>query len=330
FSEAVLNSLPSVFYMFDQSGKFLRWNKNFEKISGYSPEEIKQMTPLDFFVDSDKKPVKQKIQEAFKKGFSDVEAEVVTKSGKTMVYYFSSQATQVEGEMCLIGTGVDITERKRMEDDLRRAMKEKEMLMREVHHRVKNNLLTLYSLVNLQKMSLRDGLSAEKALEDTKQRISAIGRVHRMLYLSKDFAEIDFRQYIISLVDEINITHVASDCKIKIDLDLQPAVLNIDTAISCGLIINELLVNSFRHAFIGRAKGRISVSLENKENFFELKVCDDGIGMPGNPLLDESKTLGIKLVVMLAKQIKAKISYKAQEGSLFTIVFKNATIEPSK
>jgi two-component sensor histidine kinase len=190
-----------------------------------------------------------------------------------------------------------------------------------VHHRVKNNLLTLYSLVDLQKMSLRAGLSAERALEDTKQRISAMGRVHRMLYLSKSFSEIDFSQYIKSLVDEIKATHENVGCRVKVDLKLRPTTLDIDTAISCGLVIN---------AFVGRKKGQVSVSLEQRGKYHELRISDNGIGIPENPLMKESETLGMKLVMLLTQQIKAKISYKAGEGSLFTIVFKSVTIEPPK
>jgi two-component sensor histidine kinase len=255
---------------------------------------------------------------------------VITKGKKLVSSYFSSQVFQIEGKLCLIGTGTDIMELKRAEEDLRQAMKEKETLLKEVHHRVKNNLLTLYSLVDLQKMSLRAGLSAERALEDTKQRISAMGRVHRMLYLSKNFSEINFSQYIRSLVEEIRITHSDAGCNIKVSLDLAPTVLDIDTAISCGLVINEILVNAFRHAFVGRKKGRIAVALESKGRSLELRISDDGVGMPGNPLLNESQTLGMKLVALLTKQINAKISYKCKKGSLFTIVFKSVTIKPPK
>ncbi|MCK4882003.1 MAG: PAS domain S-box protein [Candidatus Omnitrophica bacterium] len=221
----------------------------------------------------------------------------------------------------------DITERRQAEEDLRKALQEKETLLKEVHHRVKNNLLTLYSLVNLQQISVR-GKQEEvgMALEDTKQRISAMGRVHRMLYTSKSFSEIDFSEYIRLLIDEIKVTCSTDEHLIEVKANLEPVVLNIDTAIPCGLIVNELLVNAYRHAFLDQDNGCIDVSLKKKGKSVELKIQDDGIGMTGNPLSENSKTLGLRLVTMLSQQLGGRISYKEKKGSLFTIVFKNATM----
>jgi len=216
--------------------------------------------------------------------------------------------------------GVDITEKKQVETNLRLAMKEKETLLQEVHHRVKNNLLTLYSLVNLQRISLKEGHSAEQALEDTKQRISAMGTVHRMLFESKNFSEIDFSEYIRLLINEIKVTYGTTDCQIEVAVDVDPIVLNMDKAISCGLIINELLVNSFRHAFLGKTKGHIDIFMKKNPNNIELKIKDDGIGMDFDPLSGQGKTLGLRLVDMLSQQLDAKITYKGGQGSLFTIV----------
>ena len=326
FSDSVLNSLPGIFYLFDQEGTFLRWNKNFEKISEYSSAEIGKMNPLEFFAGPDKVSVGENIRKVFAKGSTSVEAVFITKSGRKLLYYFNGQKIKAEGKECLVGMGMDITKQKRVEDELRRAMQEKETLLREVHHRVKNNLLTLYSLVNLQKIALDGDQRAKIVLEDTKQRISAMGRVHRMLYLTKDFSELDFSKYIISLVEEIKATHCTSERTIEVVLDLEPVILDIDAAIPCGLIVNELLVNAFRYAFPQRDKGVIQVGLKSNDGNIELQISDNGIGMDGDPLSGESKTLGLRLVTMLSQQLKGKITYNGQRGSLFTIIFKSATI----
>ncbi|MBN1870451.1 MAG: PAS domain S-box protein [Candidatus Omnitrophica bacterium] len=326
FSDAILNSLPGVFYMFNKEMKILRWNKNFEKITEYSCDEISRMSPLDFFEGQDKTLIEERTREVFTKGISDAQAQLKTKSGKKIPYYFSGQMVVIEGETCLIGTGIDITEQKKAEEGLRYAMKEKETLLQEVHHRVKNNLLTLYSLVNLQRESLREGLSAEMALDDTKQRISAMGRVHRMLYSTKNFSEIDFSEYIRLLMDDVKATCGTSKCRVKIESDLDSIMLDIDRAVPCGLIVNELLVNSFRHAFSGRASGCIGISLKKKGANIELKIKDDGAGIPFHPLSKESKTLGLRLVSMLSQQLKADVSYKGGQGSLFTITLRGDTI----
>ncbi len=183
----------------------------------------------------------------------------------------------------------------------------------------------------MQQIALEDKKgSAARALEDMKQRISAMGRVHRMLYLSENFSEIDFSEYIKSLIDEIKVTYAADRTRIDIITDLDPVTFNIDMAIPCGLLINELLVNAFRHAFPDRKTGRITVSLKKKVKALELKVEYNGIGMPGDPLAQKGKTLGLKLVAMLSKQLKSKASYKGQKGSLFTIVFKSDIMKPIK
>ncbi len=121
FSDAALNSLPGIFYVFDRRGKFLRWNRHLEMISEYTPDEIAGMSPLDFFTGKDKSLIQERIQEVFAKGFSDAEAALVSKSGKQTSYYFTGQTIQVEGKTCLIGMGVDITERKKMEHRLEEA-----------------------------------------------------------------------------------------------------------------------------------------------------------------------------------------------------------------
>jgi len=123
FSKAVLDSLPGIFYLFDRMGKFLRWNTNFEEITGYSAEEIGRMHPLDLFAGTDKALVQERITEVFVKGASEGEAELVTKSGKRMTYYFTGHAFHGKEEPCLIGTGIDISERKKLEEQLRKSQK---------------------------------------------------------------------------------------------------------------------------------------------------------------------------------------------------------------
>ena len=121
FSRAALDSLPGIVYLFDLEGRFLRWNRNFEQVSEYSPEEISRMNPLDFFIGSDKRLIHDRILEAFEKGSADAEAEFITKSGKHKPFYYTGRIIQVEGKPCLVGMGIDITERKRIDEELRKS-----------------------------------------------------------------------------------------------------------------------------------------------------------------------------------------------------------------
>jgi len=163
FSKAVIDSLPGIFYLFDRKGKFLRWNKNFEEITGYSAEEIGRMDPLDLFAGPDKSLVQERITAAFVKGTADVEAALVTKSGKKVTYYFTGHSFQGKEEPCLIGTGIDISERKKLEEQLRKSQKMEAMglLAGGVAHDFNNLLTGILGYASL--LSLRGGVDPEVA-----------------------------------------------------------------------------------------------------------------------------------------------------------------------
>jgi PAS domain S-box-containing protein len=163
FSKAALDSLPGIFYLFDREGKFLRWNKNLEEITGYSAEEIGRMHPLDLFAGADKALVQERITEVFVKGASEVEAELVTKSGKKMTYYFTGSAFQWKNEPCLIGTGIDISERKKLEEKLRRSQKMEAMglLAGGIAHDFNNLLTGILGYANL--LSINERVDPEVA-----------------------------------------------------------------------------------------------------------------------------------------------------------------------
>ncbi len=219
------------------------------------------------------------------------------------------------------GIAHDITERKKTDNILRQTLKEKEILLQEVHHRVKNNLLTLYSLINLQQEGLSGNEDINYILDITKQRIHTMGKVHHMLYQSGSFWELDFSEYIRSMVSEPEKIYRFAEKKIDVSLNLESVILTIGEAIPCGLILNELLMNAYQHAFIDRESGHISIYFSKKDDVHELQISDDGVGMPEEVMSGEVKTLGLQLVTMLTNQLKGEISYKRENGSIFNIVF---------
>ncbi|HLO10456.1 MAG TPA: PAS domain S-box protein, partial [Desulfobacteria bacterium] len=163
FSKAVLDSLPGIFYLFDRMGKFLRWNTNFEEITGYSAEEIGRMHPLDLFAGTDKALVQERITEVFVKGASEGEAELVTKSGMRMTYYFTGHAFHGKEEPCLIGTGIDISERKKLEEQLRKSQKMEAMVLLAggIAHDFNNLLTGILGYANL--LSINERVNPEVA-----------------------------------------------------------------------------------------------------------------------------------------------------------------------
>ena len=188
FANAVLNSLPGIFYMFDQTGKFLRWNRNFEQATGYSPEEIARMSPLDLFLGADRALIEERIGEVFAKGASDAEANLVSKNGKQTPYYFTGQMIHVEGNTCLIGMGIDVTEHRSLEEQLRESQKMEAVgrLAGGIAHDF-NNLLTViigYGELLLSKIGEGKPMSLE-AGEIRKAALKAASLTNQLLAFSR-------------------------------------------------------------------------------------------------------------------------------------------------
>jgi two-component sensor histidine kinase len=215
----------------------------------------------------------------------------------------------------------DITRRKRVEKKLKTSVKEKEVLLKEIHHRVKNNLQIIYSIINLQSGKIKD----RKILNIFRQmqsRIRSMGLIHEKLYQSKDLARLDLGQYIQSLTVHLFHTYKIKADEINLTTDIDDVFFDIDTTIPCGLIINELVSNSLKHAFPGNRKGEVSVKMhKDQKGHYTLIVKDTGIGFPGDVDFRETDTLGMKLVSDLVKQLKGTIELIRIKGTEFKIIF---------
>jgi PAS domain S-box-containing protein len=207
-------------------------------------------------------------------------------------------------------------------EERRRAEKEKEVLLREVHHRVKNNMQVICSLLNLQSRDIEDKRAVEM-LNESQDRIRSMALVHEKLYESKDLANIDFDEYIERLVQTLFRSYGVNREKIRLKLNIERVMLKIDKAIPCGLIVNELVLNSLKHAFADGDTGEIEVSLVLiNENETELAVSDNGIGIPEELDFRSTASLGLKLVNILTDQIDGKLDLDRSKGTKFQIRFK--------
>ncbi|HSR17962.1 MAG TPA: histidine kinase dimerization/phosphoacceptor domain -containing protein [Ignavibacteriaceae bacterium] len=201
----------------------------------------------------------------------------------------------------LIGTGIDITERKKAHIAVDNALKEKELLVKEIHHRVKNNLQIVSSLLNLQSFYVKDPKILD-LIKGSQERIRSMALVHEKLYRSKDLLKIDFEEYSKELISHLFQSY-RKNMNIRLNLDIHRILLEINTAISLGLILNELVSNSLKYAFNGRKEGVISVILLlKKRNKLELVVRDDGIGFPKDFDIANSEGMGLELVESLVQQ----------------------------
>lgn len=218
----------------------------------------------------------------------------------------------------------DITERKKAETLIRESLKEKETLLKEVHHRVKNNMQVVISLLNLQSNKIEDPRLFEQ-FSIAENRITSMAAIHEILYLTENFSSINFADYITMISNRLLGVYGNDDRKPALIFILDPVFLGINQAIPCGLIVNEILTNSFKYAFppewSGAAKIEISMRIDT-DNMVELALCDNGIGMLDVGLPGNNETIGMTLVDVLTKQINGKYSYDRNEGTRFTLTFK--------
>ncbi|WP_265273691.1 sensor histidine kinase [Nostoc sp. KVJ3] len=195
-----------------------------------------------------------------------------------------------------------------------------------MHHRVKNNLGIVSSLLQMQCRRTQDPLVAA-ILRDSQNRIASIALVHEKLYRSENLANIDFAQYIPDLTTHLFDSYNVSSSKIQLKIQVDNASLDIETAIPCGLIINELVSNALKYAFVGNRAGEIEVKFYQEfESTLTLIIRDNGIGLPENFDNKKAKTLGITLVQGLVKQLRGKLEIVSNQGTQFKITFTNSRV----
>jgi two-component sensor histidine kinase len=214
----------------------------------------------------------------------------------------------------------DITERKKAEQQIRDSLEEKEVLLKEIHHRVKNNLQIISSLLHLQAARLDDE-TLLNAFEDSQHRIRSMALIHEELYKSADLTRIDFRGYVERLVDNL-VDAFGVGGRVGVTLDMDTSLLTIDRAIPMGLIVNELVSNALKYAFPDGRRGKLRIELRvgHDNDAFSLSVIDDGVGVPAEISLDNPDSLGLRLVSSLVGQLKARFVLDRGDGSAFRVL----------
>lgn len=205
----------------------------------------------------------------------------------------------------------------------RKAEKEKEVLLKEIHHRVKNNLMVISSLLNLQSGSITDDFT-RAAVKESQGRVKSMAMIHQQLYQSDRFTSIDFAKYLEQLFTSLHSIYGKPGSNIQYSIRAEDIRLDIDTAIPLGLITNELATNAYKYAFTESSGGLIEIDFKRtSDNKVLLQISDNGKGIPEGIDFENSPTLGLKLVRMLIKQIKAKLTLNANNGTVFKVVFKD-------
>ena len=217
----------------------------------------------------------------------------------------------------------EVTERKLVEDKLRSMLKEKEILLKEIHHRVKNNLQIIWSLLHLQEKNIMTE-QARTILKESRNRIKSMAFIHDRLYHSEDFSNIDLTEYIENLTSNLFYTLQTESKSIKLITDVKNIFLSLDSAIPFGLIINELVTNALKYAFPNDKSGEIRISFHSdKDKIHTLIVGDNGEGLPENLDIHNTKTLGLRLVSSLVEQLEGSIDVDRNGGTTYKVVFQN-------
>ncbi len=207
------------------------------------------------------------------------------------------------------------------EEAVRASLREKETLLKEIHHRVKNNLQVIASLLRLQSRYLRDE-QARTMFEESQNRVHSISLVHEMLYQAGDLARVDFGAYLRTLTKHLADGWRGTAGSVTLRVEASGVQLAVDTAIPCGLIVTELVSNALKHAFPGGAAGAIQVKAEmTPGGWLTVRVQDDGVGLPADFELHRSGSLGLELVATLARQLRAKVAVRREAGTAFEIGF---------
>jgi PAS domain S-box-containing protein len=219
------------------------------------------------------------------------------------------------------GIGFDITENKKNEERVSQSLKEKEILLKEVHHRVKNNMQVISSILNLQSSYVKDEY-ALSLLKECQNRIKSMAYIHESLYQTKNFEGVNFSEYISTLSKNLVHTYSVNTKNVKLVLNLSDLFLNLDLSIPCGLIINEIISNSLKYAFPSKKGGIIFVNLTVKNKLVNIEIGDNGIGMPDHIDIKQTQTLGLQLVDTLIEQIDGSLKLERINGTKFIIKFK--------
>jgi len=314
---------PLPYQSLDGEGNFLEVNPAWCACLGYSKDEVIGRNFTDFLESGYDKHFQENFS-CFKETgeIHGVEFKMKCRDGKLIDVSFEGKIGYDESGSfkhthCIFQ---DISQRKKAEKQINGALKEKETLLKEIHHRVKNNLMLISSLLNLQASHVKDKASYEMFME-SKNRARSMALIHERLYQSTDLREIDFSDYIRTLSLELYRTYVINPEIIKLNLNLEPITVDINIAIPCGLIINELISNSLKHAFPGNRRGEVDIKFHSKEGNLILEVSDDGIGFPQDMDFKNTPSLGLKVVNVLADQIGGEIKIDSSKGTVFTVIF---------
>ena len=329
----IINTAEDAIISVDYNQNIILFNQGAEKIFCYSAEEIigknlGMLLPESIRSDHSEHINNFGKSEIVSKGMKDrSEITGLRKNGDIFPAEANISQVEIDGRQIFTAILRDVSEQKLIENKLRESLKEKEILLQEVNHRVKNNLQVILSLFALQGESTNDP-ERIAMLSEIRLRIQSMAMIHEKIYKSERLGQINFQQYVKDLITEIFHTYHISSGSVRLTLEIAPVSLEINRAVPFALILNELTANALKYAFVGLEKGNFSINLKlEKKKQLLLKVSDDGIGIPKKIKLSSTKTLGLRLVRVLTRQLNGKAELKENpyckksRGTMFVFRF---------
>ena len=323
FRSLVENANDAIYIITHEGFQYV--NPAFEKLTGYTSKEVCKKTfnfwsiihPDDIKMIKEREAARRESKELP----SRYEFRIMAKEGQTKIVEPATVNIGEKGETKVIGILRDVTERKHAEERIKASLGEKDVLLREIHHRVKNNMQIISSLLRLQSRLVKDSKMVEM-FKESQNRIRSMALIHEKLYQTEDLSRINFADYIRSLTVHLFHTYRINPNIVKMNTEVEEVYLNINKAIPCGLVINELVSNALKHAFPNSKRGEIHIKFySNRQNRKRLIVSDDGVGLPENLNIQEPETLGLQLVNDLVKQVEGTIKLDRTKGTTFSISF---------
>jgi PAS domain S-box-containing protein len=325
---SLIESAKDPIALYDENGIFLLSNKAGALSLNTEPADLLGSSIWDIFPDSAEKQI-ELIKKVFNTG-EGLEVEMPVKFSGIDRWYSSSIQPLYGSDNRVHRVQVisrDITDIKNTQMELEQALKDKDMLMKEIYHRVKNNLMVISSLLNLQSRYIKDE-EAKGIFKESQDRAHSMALIHERLYRSADLKHMDFGDYIRTLAMDLFRTYVSDPSRIKLEIEVEDILIDINTAIPLGLIVNELLSNSMKHAFPVDESGVIQIKFHKEDHNCILEVKDTGVGFPADLKLDKTDSLGLQLVNNLTQQINGELQLERSPGTTFRIIFEEKKFNP--
>lgn len=321
----IIQSMGDMLLVTDSGYKIGMVNKATIETLGYSEEELLTKDLWALFEEQTISKLKENVLAAT--GSNSFESNFVTKQGRKIpvIISLSTLSGKHQELTGIVFVGSNITAQKDAEEKINKSLKEKEVLLAEIHHRVKNNLAVISGLLEMQIWNLEENDQSIPALKESQMRIQSISLVHELLYQSETFAEIKLNEYTVKLLSAIEKAHGEKEKPIRVETELEQVRLTIQKAIPASLLLNELVANAYKHAFNGKLNGVIKIILTEENGKIHLSVQDNGVGLPKDFDPFEQTTLGMTLIKTLIQQIDAELDVSkpndSESGCAFSVTF---------